>query len=45
MLEAGLLRGKVSEKIIEKPYVEPDLRFALQRNAMDKYLAALTGER
>lgn len=45
MLEAGLLTGKVSEKIIEKPYVEADLRFALQRNAMDKYLAALTGER
>ena len=45
MMEAGLLTGKVSEKTIVKPYVEPELRYALQRNAMDRYLAALTGER
>ena len=44
-MEAGLLTGKVSEKTIVKPYVEPELRYALQRNAMDRYLAALTGER
>lgn len=45
MFEAGLLTGKISEKIINKPYIDPDLRFALQRNAMDRYLAAITGER
>lgn len=45
MFEAGLLIGKTSEKAINKPYIDPDLRFALQRNAMDRYLAAITGER
>lgn len=45
MFEAGLLTGKISEKRINKPYIDPDLRFALQRNAMDRYLAAITGER
>lgn len=45
MFEAGLLTGKVSEKVISKLYIDPDLRFALQRNAMDRYLAAITGER
>lgn len=45
MFEAGLLTGKVTEKIIAKPYIDQDLRFALQRNAMEKYLVALTGER
>lgn len=45
MFEAGLLTGKVSEKTINKPYIDPDLRFALQRNAMDRYLVAITGER
>lgn len=45
MFEAGLLTGKVTEKQVAKPYIDPDLRFALQRNAMDKYLAALTGEK
>ena len=45
MFEAGLLTGKISDKQVNKPYIDPDLRFALQRNAMDKYLAALTGEK
>lgn len=45
MFEAGLLTGKITEKKINKAYIDPDLRFALQRNAMDKYLAALTGEK
>lgn len=45
MFEAGLLTGKVNEKTIAKPYIDPDLRFALQKNAMDKYLVALTGEK
>lgn len=45
MFEAGLLTGRVTEKQVSKPYIDPDLRFALQRNAMDKYLAALTGEK
>ena len=45
MFEAGLLTGKVTEKQVSKPYIDPDLCFALQRNAMDKYLAALTGEK
>ena len=45
MFEAGLLTGKISEKEIVKPYIDPDLKFALQSNAMDKYLVVLTGER
>ena len=45
MFEAGLLTGKINEKEIVKPYIDPDLRYALQRNAMDKYLAVLAGER
>ena len=45
MFEAGLLTGKISEKEICKPYIDPDLKYALQRNAMDKYLVAITGER
>ena len=45
MFEAGLLTGRVTEKQVSKPYIDPGLLFALQRNAMDKYLAALTGEK
>ena len=45
MFEAGLLTGKVTEKQVSKPYIAPDLRFTLQRNAMDKYLTVLTGEK
>ena len=45
MFEAGLLTGKAVEKKIVKPYVDTDLKFALQRNVMDKYLAAITGEK
>ena len=45
MFEAGLLTGKTTEKIIVKPYIDPDLKYALKQNAMEKYLAALTGER
>ena len=43
MFEAGLLTGKTAEKKVTKPYIDPELKLALQRNAMDKYLAALTG--
>lgn len=45
MFEAGILTGTTNQKVIVKPYIDPDLRFALKQNAMDKYLAALTGER
>ena len=45
MFEAGLLTGKTTEKIIVKPYIDPDLKYALKQNAMERYLAALTGER
>ena len=45
MFEAGLLTGKTTEKKIVKTYIDPDLRFALQNNAMEKYLSVLTGER
>jgi hypothetical protein len=45
MFEAGLLAGKTADKKIVKPYIDPDLRFALQKNAMEQYLVALTGER
>ncbi|MBQ8665326.1 MAG: DUF1819 family protein [Lachnospiraceae bacterium] len=43
MFEAGLLTGKTAEKKVTKPYIDPELKLALQRNAMDKYLAALNG--
>ena len=45
MIEAGLLLGTAVEKQVTKPYIEQDLRFALQRNAMDRYLSVLTGEK
>ena len=45
MLEVGLLSGKVTERKVEKVYMDPDLKYALQRNAMDNYVAAITGER
>ncbi|MDE7414995.1 MAG: DUF1819 family protein [Lachnospiraceae bacterium] len=45
MFEAGLLTGKITEKQVAKLYIDPELRSALQRNAMDKYLAGLTGEK
>lgn len=45
MLECGLLTGKPTEKIIAKPYVDQELRYELQRNAMENYLLALTGEK
>lgn len=45
MFEAGLLTGKVTEKQISKPYIDSELRYTLQRNAMEKYLFALTGEK
>ena len=42
--DAGLLKGKTTERLVAKPYIDPDLRMALQKNDMGKYLAALTGE-
>lgn len=45
MLECGLLAGKPTEKIVSKPYVDQELRYELQRNAMENYLFALTGEK
>lgn len=44
MFEAGLLKGKTTERLVTKPYLDPDLRTAFQKNDMSKYLAALTGE-
>ena len=44
MFEAGLLTGTIFEKQICKPYIDPDLRFGLQRNSMDRFLAVLTGD-
>lgn len=44
MFEAGLLTGTVSEKQVAKPYIDPRLRSALQENAMERYLAGLTGQ-
>lgn len=43
MFEAGLLSGKISEKRVIKPYIDSELQFVLESNAMDKYLAALAG--
>ena len=45
MIEAGLLVTEGSRRRINKVYVEPDLRFAIQRNAMERFLFAITGER
>lgn len=45
LFEAGLLTGTVSEKKICKPYLDPDFKYLLQKNAMEKYLLVLTGER
>lgn len=44
MYEAGLLSNSKGKKDIIKPILDQDLRFALQTNAMDKYIVALTGE-
>ncbi|MCI8658744.1 MAG: DUF1819 family protein [Lachnospiraceae bacterium] len=44
MSEAGLLTGKPSEKRVVKPYIDPELRSALMKNGMEKYLAGLTGQ-
>lgn len=43
MFEAGLLSGKISEKRVIKPYIDSELQFVLESNAMDKYFAALAG--
>lgn len=43
MFEAGLLSGKISEKRVIKPYIDSELQFVLESNAMDKYLATLAG--
>ena len=45
LFEAGLLTGSLSDKRVVKPYVDPDLKYMLQKNAMEKYYLALTGER
>lgn len=44
MFEAGLLAGKISEKQVVKPYIDPALRLTLEQNGMEKYLTGLTGE-
>ena len=44
MYEAGILSNSKGKKNINKPILDQDLRFALQTNAMDKYVVALTGE-
>lgn len=44
MLEAGLLTGKPSERLISLPYIDQEVKEILLRNSMDKYLYALTGE-
>ena len=44
MLEAGLLTGKPSERVIVHPYIDPDVKKILLKNNLEKYLYALTGE-
>ena len=44
MLEAGLLDGETSEKMITRPYIDQEVKDILLRNNMGKYLYALTGE-
>ena len=44
MYEAGILSNSKGKKNINKPILDQDLRFALQTNAMDIYVVALTGE-
>ncbi len=45
MFECGLLAGKPTEKMISRPFIDQELRYELQSNAMEKYLFALTGEK
>lgn len=45
MFEAGIIQAKGQERIVAKPYIEPELRQELQNNGMGNYLAALTGEK
>ena len=44
MFETGLISGKTSEKKIERPYIDTEIRDVLLRNQMEKYYYALTGE-
>lgn len=46
LIEAGLVsKISTSEKRINKPYIDPELRNILVNNNMELYLYALTGER
>lgn len=46
LIEAGLIsKINTSEKRINKPYIDPELRNILISNNMELYLYALTGER
>lgn len=46
LIEAGLVtKISTSEKRINKPYIDPELRNILMNNKMELYLYALTGER
>ena len=45
MIEAGLLSDSSKERTIIRAYIDPDLAYALNKNAMNMYLAVLTGER
>lgn len=44
MLEAGILSGKPSEKVIVHPYIDSEVREILLRNGMEQYYKSLTGE-
>ena len=46
LIDAGLVTTiSTSEKRINKPYIDPELRNILMNNKMELYLYALTGER
>ncbi len=45
LFEAGMISNSKGEKRIIKPFLDPELKYLLQKNAMDKYLQILTGER
>ena len=45
LFEAGMITDSKKDRKLVKPIIDPDLKYLLQRNAMEKYYLALTGER
>lgn len=45
LFEAGMITDSKKDRRLVKPIIDPDLKYLLQKNAMEKYYLALTGER